>query len=79
MWDSKYTTNINVQMNYWPAENCALGELHDSLFSLIRTVCEHGKETARIMYGMRGSVCHHTPITMETQPRRISTWRLPHG
>lgn len=70
MWDSKYTTNINVQMNYWPAENCALGELHDSLFSLIRTVCEHGKETAHIMYGMRGSVCHHnTDYYGDTAPQ----------
>lgn len=59
MWDSKYTTNINVQMNYWPAEICNLSALHDSLFSLIRTVCERGKKTARVMYGMRGSVCHH--------------------
>ena len=59
MWDSKYTTNINVQMNYWPVETCGLSELHDSLFFLIRAVCEKGKETARIMYGMRGSVCHH--------------------
>ena len=59
MWDSKYTTNINVQMNYWPAEVCGLGDLHASLFSLIRTVCERGRETARVMYGMRGSVCHH--------------------
>lgn len=59
MWDSKYTTNINVQMNYWPCESCGLGELHDSLFCLIRAVCEKGRETARVMYGMRGSVCHH--------------------
>jgi len=59
MWDSKYTTNINIQMNYWPAEVCNLSELHHSLFSLIKTVCQRGKDTARIMYGMRGSVCHH--------------------
>lgn len=58
-WDSKFTTNINVQMNYWPAEVCNLSELHESLFDLIRRVCERGKETARVMYGMRGSVCHH--------------------
>ncbi len=59
MWDSKYTVNINLQMNYWPAEVCNLSEMHQSLFSLIRRVCERGKETARVMYGMRGSVCHH--------------------
>lgn len=59
MWDSKYTTNINVQMNYWPAESCNLSEEHKSLFSLIRSVCDKGRETAKVMYGMRGSVCHH--------------------
>ena len=70
MWDSKYTTNINVQMNYWPVETCGLSELHDSLFFLIRAVCERGKETARIMYGMRGSVCHHnTDFYGDTAPQ----------
>ncbi|MBE6935251.1 MAG: glycoside hydrolase family 95 protein [Ruminococcaceae bacterium] len=58
-WDSKYTTNINVQMNYWPVEMTNLSELHESLFDLIARVCERGKETARVMYGMRGSVTHH--------------------
>ena len=70
MWDSKYTTNINVQMNYWPVETCGLSELHDSLFFLIRAVCEKGKGTARIMYGMRGSVCHHnTDFYGDTAPQ----------
>lgn len=70
MWDSKYTTNINVQMNYWPAEPCALGSIHQSLFSLIRSVCERGCDTARIMYGMRGSVCHHnTDFYGDTAPQ----------
>ena len=70
MWDSKYTTNINVQMNYWPAEVCGLSALHESLFSLIRAVCEQGKTTARVMYGMRGSVCHHnTDYYGDTAPQ----------
>lgn len=70
MWDSKYTTNINVQMNYWPAEVCNLSETHQSLFSLIGDVCEKGKETARVMYGMRGSVCHHnTDYYGDTAPQ----------
>ena len=69
-WDSKYTTNINVQMNYWPAETCALQEEHESLFSLIAAVCERGKKTARVMYGMRGSVCHHnTDYYGDTAPQ----------
>ena len=70
MWDSKYTTNINVQMNYWPAEVCALPETHDSLFSLIEAVCRRGRNTARVMYGMRGSVCHHnTDYYGDTAPQ----------
>ena len=70
MWDSKYTTNINVQMNYWPAETCSLSETHASLFSLIAAVCERGKKTARVMYGARGSVCHHnTDYYGDTAPQ----------
>ena len=70
MWDSKYTTNINVQMNYWPAEICNLSETHESLFSLIAAVCERGKKTARVMYGARGSVCHHnTDYYGDTAPQ----------
>lgn len=70
MWDSKYTTNINIQMNYWPAEVCGLSETHESMFSLIKTVCERGKKTARIMYGARGSVCHHnTDYYGDTAPQ----------
>ena len=70
MWDSKYTTNINVQMNYWPAEVCNLGDLHDSLFSLIAATCEKGRKTAQVMYGARGSVCHHnTDYYGDTAPQ----------
>ena len=70
MWDSKYTTNINLQMNYWPAEICSLSETHESLFSLIAAVCEHGKKTASVMYGARGSVCHHnTDYYGDTAPQ----------
>ena len=46
MWDSKYTTNINVQMNYRPAEVCNLSSLHESLYCLIAAVCERGRKTA---------------------------------
>ncbi len=70
MWDSKYTTNINIQMNYWPAEVCNLSDLHDSLFSLIAATCEKGRKTARVMYGARGSVCHHnTDYYGDTAPQ----------
>ena len=59
MWDSKYTVNINLQMNYWPAEVCNLSELHSPLMDLMKKMHVQGKETAKTMYGMRGMVCHH--------------------
>ena len=58
-WDSKYTTNINLEMNYWPSEVCNLSELNGPLFKLIREVYEQGKETARKMYGADGWALHH--------------------
>jgi len=58
-WDSKYTININTQMNYWPAEVCNLSELHEPLFDLIERVRENGRKTAQIHYGCRGFVVHH--------------------
>lgn len=58
-WDSKYTTNINLEMNYWPAEVTNLTELNDPLFRLIREVSETGKESAQVMYGADGWVLHH--------------------
>ena len=58
-WDSKYTTNINLEMNYWPSEVTNLTELNEPLFKLIREIYEQGKETARDMYGVEGWVLHH--------------------
>ena len=58
-WDSKYTTNINLEMNYWPSEVCNLTELNKPLFKLIHEVYEQGKQTARDMYGAEGWVLHH--------------------
>ena len=58
-WESKYTTNINLQMNYWPAELCNLSSLHEPLFDLIHLIRERGKDVAERMYGCRGAVCHH--------------------
>lgn len=71
-WDSKYTININTQMNYWPVEVCNLGEAHLSMFDLIRRMWEKGKDTARIMYGCRGAVCHHnTDIYGDSAPQDV--------
>lgn len=58
-WDSKYTCNINLEMNYWPSEVTNLSDLNEPLFRLIKEVSESGKETAKIMYGANGWVLHH--------------------
>ena len=58
-WDSKYTTNINLEMNYWPSEVTNLTEMNEPLFKLIREIYEQGKQTARDMYGVEGWVLHH--------------------
>lgn len=58
-WDSKYTININAEMNYWPAEVCNLTETAEPLFSMIRDLSETGAKTARTMYGCRGWMAHH--------------------
>ena len=59
MWDSKYTININTEMNYWPAEKCNLTEMHEPLVQMIKELSETGKETAKVMYGSNGWVAHH--------------------
>ncbi|WP_455585375.1 glycoside hydrolase family 95 protein [Bacteroides sp.] len=68
-WDSKYTCNINVEMNYWPAEVTNLSELHEPLLRMVREVSETGRETAEVMYGAKGWVLHHnTDIWRITGP-----------
>ncbi|MDO4758645.1 MAG: glycoside hydrolase family 95 protein [Rikenellaceae bacterium] len=57
-WDGKYTSNINLEMNYWPAEITALEECHEPLLRLTREVSETGREAAA-MYGARGWTMHH--------------------
>lgn len=58
-WDSKYTTNINVEMNYWPAEVTNLSECHDPFLQLVKDVSVTGRESAEKMYGCRGWTLHH--------------------
>ena len=58
-WCGNYTTNINLEMNYWPAELTGLPELHEPLLALIRDFSVSGANTARNMYGCRGWVLHH--------------------
>ena len=57
-WNGDWHTNINVQMNYWPAEVCNLSELHDPLFSLIESLTGPGAVTARKYYDADGWVAH---------------------
>jgi alpha-L-fucosidase 2 len=58
-WDSKYTININTEMNYWPSEVTQLPELSTPLFNMISDLSVTGKETANVMYGARGWSLHH--------------------
>ncbi|WMJ86583.1 glycoside hydrolase family 95 protein [Anaerocolumna sp. MB42-C2] len=58
-WGSKYTININTEMNYWPAESCNLTECHLPLFELIRRMLPFGQKVAKDMYGLSGFVAHH--------------------
>ncbi len=58
-WDSKYTTNINTEMNYWPAEVTNLTELNEPLFRMIDELTVSGARTAKDMYGAGGWVLHH--------------------
>ncbi|AMR34663.1 alpha-L-fucosidase [Mucilaginibacter sp. PAMC 26640] len=58
-WSSNYTTNINAQMNYWPAETTNLSELHQPLLNLTAELAITGKQTAKEFYGLNGWVVHH--------------------
>jgi alpha-L-fucosidase 2 len=58
-WGSKYTININTEMNYWLVDTCNLGECIDPLVAMVMDLTETGARTARIQYGARGWVTHH--------------------
>lgn len=58
-WQSKYTININAQMNYWPVNMTSLSECELPFFDLLERCYERGREAARVMYGCRGYVLHH--------------------
>jgi alpha-L-fucosidase 2 len=58
-WESKYTVNINTEMNYWLAEATGLSELHEPLFDLIDNARPAGRDVAKAYYGARGFVIHH--------------------
>jgi alpha-L-fucosidase 2 len=76
-WDSKYTININTQMNYWPAEPTNLAELHEPLIQMVRDLSATGWQTAQTMYGARGWVTHHnTDIWRIAGPVDGSYWGM---
>jgi len=58
-WDSKYTININTEMNYWPSEKTNLAEMHEPLIRMVQELAATGQRTAREMYGARGWMAHH--------------------
>lgn len=71
-WGSKYTININTEMNYWLAENCNLSECHLPLFDLLKRMLPNGQQVAKDMYGCRGFVAHHnTDLYGDCAPQDI--------
>ena len=59
-WNADYHININIQMNYWPAEVCNLSECHEPFFRLTEALLPSGQKTAKDVYNCRGFVAHHT-------------------
>ena len=76
-WDSKYTININTEMNYWPALVGNLAETQLPLFEMLRDLSKTGAETARTMYGCNGWVAHHnTDLWRVSGPIDGTTWGM---
>ncbi|GAC1396177.1 MAG: hypothetical protein NVSMB63_16610 [Sediminibacterium sp.] len=83
-WGSNYTTNINTEMNYWPAENTNLSECHQPLFDFMKELAVNGMQTAKVNYNIQeGWVMHHNsdlwaktspPGGYEWDPKSSSRW-----
>lgn len=68
-WESKYTININTEMNYWPADTCNLGECIEPLTQMVLDLSHTGAHTAKVQYDARGWVVHHnTDLWRATAP-----------
>ena len=80
-WDSKYTININAEMNYWPAEVCNISETTEPLFSMIKDLSQTGAITAKEMYDCNGWMAHHnTDLWRIAGPVDGATWGMfPNG
>ncbi len=70
-WNADYHININIQMNYWPAEVCNLSECHESFFDFIEAMVPSGQDTAKRVYHARGFTAHHTTD--------VWFWTIPTG
>lgn len=76
-WNSDYHTNINLQMNYWPAEICNLPETIEPLVNIVDKWREPGRVTAKDMYGCNGWAMHHaTDIFGKTVPNADMRWGM---
>ncbi len=76
-WESKWTLNINTQMNYWPAESTRLSECVQPLVSMVRDLASTGARTAKVMYGARGWVVHNnTDVWRAAAPIDGAKWSL---
>ncbi|MBK8478314.1 MAG: glycoside hydrolase family 95 protein [Opitutaceae bacterium] len=76
-WESKYTININTEMNYWPAETTNLAECAEPLFGLIKDLSETGARMAKVNYGASGWVAHHnTDLWRATGPIDGAPWGM---
>jgi alpha-L-fucosidase 2 len=76
-WDSKYTVNINTEMNYWPSEPANLSEMNEPLIQMVRDLSVTGRKTAKDMYGAQGWVLHHnTDIWRINGPIDGSFWGM---
>jgi alpha-L-fucosidase 2 len=74
-WGSKYTININTEMNYWPAEPTNLAECAEPLIGMVTDLSQSGARTARVNWGARGWVCHHnTDLWRASAPIDGPTW-----
>lgn len=81
-WSSNYTTNINTEMNYWPAEICNIPGVHEPLFDLVDRLSITGGEVARVVFHARGAVTNHntdlwglaTPVGLHKQGAAVYGW-----
>ncbi|WP_034043697.1 glycoside hydrolase family 95 protein [Wocania ichthyoenteri] len=79
-WNGDYHTDVNVEMNYWPAEITNLSEMHLPLFDLIESIVPPGKKTASVQYNNRGWVVHPiTNIWGYTSPGELASWGMHTG